>query len=62
MTTIGCGISHIDTKHTERTENETTQKQNEESTNIHFFSKYCDDRMEANIFILRLNLIISKIK
>jgi hypothetical protein len=41
MTTIGCGISHKDTKHTDKCSNNktktTTQKQNYETTGKYFF-------------------------
>jgi hypothetical protein len=39
MATIGCGISHKDTKHTDKCSNnktKTTQKQNDEATDIPF--------------------------
>jgi hypothetical protein len=40
MATIGCGISHEDTKYTDKYSNnktKTTQKQNDETTDKYFF-------------------------
>jgi hypothetical protein len=39
MTTVGCGISHKDTKHTDKcssNKTKTTQKQNDETTDKYF--------------------------
>jgi hypothetical protein len=48
MATIGCGISHKDTKHADKCSNnktKTKQKRNDENTDK-YFSKYCEDNQK----------------
>jgi hypothetical protein len=51
MAKIGCGTSHNYTKHTDKgsNKNKKTQKQNDETTDKYFFSKYCKDNTKNSL-------------
>jgi hypothetical protein len=62
MATTGCGISHKDTKHTDKCSNnnktKTTQKQHDETTDKYFFSKYFKDNTKKKEFDIKFTHII----
>jgi hypothetical protein len=56
MATVGCGISHKDTKHAvKRSNNRTTQEKYDETTDKYFL-KYCEDN--TKVFDIKYTYII----
>jgi len=51
MATIGCGISHKGTKHTDKCSNNKTKTTQNDETTEKTFSKYCEDNTERKFYI-----------
>jgi hypothetical protein len=47
MATTGCGISHKDTKHTDKCSNNKTNRMTKPQANT--FSKYCEDKTKKSL-------------
>jgi len=60
MATVGCGISHKDTKHTDKCSNNKTKKNRNKTTKpqTNTFSKYCEDKTQKKFDLKYVNVML----